>query len=202
MTNIRRYRLTHAGHLIDTGDVAGAGVLPGAHNILVPDFPHLPRFLNRLLSRHVVHVSRPAGQTMGSLRIRGLSPSDEERLDNPTGIDLNFDPFRRILYVRTNEQPTPGPAGVGNSQIDGYRFSPWSGRILRRVVSIQLDRKAGTAWGAEQTALDPILHRIYVSGLGNGEVRVFDSLTGAPVGVMTDPDLLFGLGIRVRRRGL
>ncbi|MEM9382665.1 MAG: hypothetical protein AAGB93_22115 [Planctomycetota bacterium] len=199
VTNVRRYRLTHDGRLIDTGEVAGADVLPGAHNVLVPSFPFLPRFVDAFVSRSVVHVSRPTGQTVGSLDLHGLAASDERTLVFPTGIDLNFDPLRRLLYVRSNEQGTPGPAGAGNGRIDVYGFRPFRGRFGGPILSIPLDRKAGTAFGSEQTAIDPLLRRVYVSGLGNGEVRVFDSLTGEAVGTITNPDFLFGLGIRVRR---
>jgi hypothetical protein len=137
---------------------------------------------------------------MTSLLTRQLIPTDAELLDYPTGIDLGFDNLRSIVYVRTIESPTSGPAGVGNSQIDGYFYNPMSGRFGPRVVSIPLDRRAGTAYGVEQTAVDAASRRVFVCGLAGGEVRVFDSLTGQQVGTITDPNFLFGLGVAVRRR--
>ncbi len=199
-TNVRRFRLDGTGHLHDTGDEAGISEVPGVQNVIVPSYPFLPPLLERLTARHVVQVSRPAGGTLGSLRNKGLDPNDEVALEYPSGIDVQFDPLRSIVYARTNEQDTFGGAGPGNARIDGYRFSPLTGRFGPRLVTIPLDRQAGTAFGVEQTAIDPVLRRIYVSGLAGGEIRVFDSLTGAQVGTVTDPDFLFGLGIRVRRR--
>ena len=199
-TNVRRLRIDAAGRLRDIGEVAGLATLPGVQDVIVPSYDFLPPFLEALTARHVVHVSRPAGGALGSLRARGLSAVDVVALADPSGIALNFDPFRSIVYARTNELPTFGGAGVGNARIDGYRFSPLTGRIGQHVVSIPLDRMAGTAFGVEQTAVDPVLRRIYVSGLAGGEVRVFDAVTGSQVGTSSDPDFLFGLGIEIRRR--
>jgi hypothetical protein len=121
-------------------------------------------------------------------------------LGNPTGIDMCFDPFRHILYVRSNELGVNGPAGVGNSRIDGWLFLPFLGCFGPQVMTVALERRAGTAFGVEQTAVDPASRRLFVSGLASGEVRVFDSLHGGQVGTITHPDLLWGVGINVKRR--
>ena len=200
-TNVRRFRIDRRGTLTDTGDVVGISALPGVQNLLVPNYPWLPGKINALLAQHTVHVSRPAGQTMGSLRTRGLTVAQSVTLDYPTGIDLCFDSLRSILYVRSNELGSSGGAGVGNSKIDGYLFLPFTGQFGERIVSIPLERRAGTAFGVEQTALDPLARRLFVSGLAGPEVRVFDSLTGARVGTISHPDFLWGVGINLRRRG-
>jgi hypothetical protein len=48
--------------------------------------------------------------------------------------------------------------------------------------------------------VDPLTRRLFVSGLANGEVRVFDSITGVQLTTITHPDLLWGVGISMRRR--
>lgn len=198
-SRVRRFTIAANGALVDTGETVGAPNIPGVQDLLVPSYPQLPAPVNAWLSRHVVHVSRPAGQTLGSLQLQGLAPVESVTLAYPTGIDLNFDPLRSIVYVRTIESPVSGPAGIGNSRIDGYLFNPFTGQFHRQMVTIPLDRRAGTAFGCEQTALDPVGRRLFVAGLASGEVRVFDSLSGAQVGSMTSPDLIWALGIAVRR---
>jgi hypothetical protein len=66
-------------------------------------------------------------------------------------------------------------------------------------MSVALERRAGTAFGVEQTAVDIGTGRLFVSGLASGEVRVFDALSGTQVGSITHPDLLWALGICIRR---
>jgi len=199
-SNVRRFKIDAQGQLTDTGDVAGIAVLPGVQNLLVPSFPFLPPIANAHISRQTVHVARPAGQVAGSLRTAGLSLSETVPLANPTGIDLCFDPWRAMLFVRTNELGVSGAAGVGNSRIDGFFFHPVTGQWSQPVVTIALERRAGTAFGVEQTAVDPVTRRLFVSGLANGEVRVFDSVLGTQVATITHPDFLWGVGINVRRR--
>lgn len=199
-TTVRRFTLDDCGTLVDTGESIGAPNIPGVQDMLVPQYPHLPVWISRQLSHHVVYCTRPAGQTLGTLQIAGLEPRDEVSLAFPTGIDLTFDPLRSIVYARTNEAGASGPAGVGNSRIDGYFFNPLNGCIQLHVFSISFDRRAGTAFGCEQTAVDPVLRKLFVSGLGNGEVRVYDSVTGVQRATITSPDLIFALGVAVRRR--
>ena len=198
-TNVRRFTIDATGTLVDTGELIGAPSIPGVQDLLVPSYPHLPAPVNAWLSRHVVHVSRPAGQTLGSLQLAGLAPIASLTLDYPTGIDLAFDPLRSMVFVRTIESPVSGPAGIGNARIDGFLFNPFTGQFHRRMVTIALERRAGTAFGCEQMALDPLGHRLFVAGLAGGEVRVFDSMSGAQVGSMTSPDLVWALGVAVRR---
>lgn len=198
-TVVRRFTLDN-GTLVDTGESIGTANIPGIQDLLVPQYPHLPAAVARMLSRNVVYCSRPAGQTLGTLRIAGLEPLDSIPLAFPTGIDLTFDWLRHIVYVRTNELGVSGPAGVGNARIDGYFLNPVTGSIQQHVCSIGLDRRAGTAFGCEQTAIDPVEQKLYVSGLAGGEVRVYDSLTGVHASTMTSPDLIWALGVAVRRR--
>jgi hypothetical protein len=198
-TVVRRFTLDN-GTLVDTGESVGTAGIPGIQDMLVPDYPHLPAAVGNRLSRHVIYCSRPAGQTLGTLRNEGLEPVDSIPLAFPTGIDLTFDWLRNVVYVRSNESGVSGPAGVGNSRIDGYFVNPVNGRIQKHVYSIEFDRRAGTAFGCEQTALDPVERRLYVSGIAGGEVRVYDSLNGEHVTTMTSPDLIWALGIAVRRR--
>jgi hypothetical protein len=198
-TNVRRFRIAANGSLVDTGEVVGIAQVPGVQDLLAPSYPHLPPLVNRFLSRHVVHVSRPAGQTLGTLRVQGLAPVDSKTLAYPTGIDLVFDPLRSLVYARTIESPASGPAGLGNSRIDAYLFNPFNGQLNGPLVTIGLERRPGTAFGCEQMAIDPLARRLFVAGLAGGEVRVFDSLTGAQVDTITSPDLIWPLGIAVRR---
>lgn len=199
-SRVRRFRIDRNGVLVDTGDVADVNTVPAVQNLLVPSYPQLPHFLDRLLARHTIYVGRPGYGTMGTLRTNGLRPVDTETLANPTGIDLCFDPYRSMVYVRTNELGANGGAGVGNSRIDGYPYSALTGRFGALAMTVSLERRAGTAFGVEQTAVDGRSRRLFVSGLAAGEVRVFDSVTGAAVGAITGPSLTWALGIAVRRR--
>jgi len=88
---------------------------------------------------------------------------------------------------------------VGNSRIDGYFLNPVTGCIQQHVFSISLERRAGTVFGCEQTAMDPILRKLFVSGLGNGEVRVYDTQTGVQTATITSPDVIWAIGVAVRR---
>lgn len=196
---VRRFTLNN-GTLVDTGETLGAPGVPGVQDMLVPTYPYLPAFLQTLVSRHVVYCSRPAGQTLGTLQIAGLHPVTSITTAFPTGIDLTFDSLRSIVYLRSNESGSSGPAGLGNTRIDGYFFNPFHGTLQQHVFSISLERRAGTAFGCEQTALDPVLRKLFVSGLANGEVRVFNSLTGVQTATITSPDLIWALGVAVRRR--
>jgi DNA-binding beta-propeller fold protein YncE len=198
-TTVRRFTLDDYGTLVDTGEALGAPNIPGVQDMLVPQYPFLPAVIEKFLSRHVVYCTRPAGQTLGTLRIAGLEPVAAVGLAYPTGIDLTFDPLRSIVYARTNEAGTSGPAGVGNSRIDGYFLNPITGCIQQHVFSISFERRAGTLFGCEQTALDPILRKLFVSGLGVGEVRVYDSLLGVQTATITSPDLIWPIGVAVRR---
>lgn len=197
-TDVRRFTIDANGQLTDTSESIGIAQIPGVHNLLIPTFPHLPTWARAYLSRSTVHVSRPAGGSFGSLCTKGLTVTQTMPLGNPTGIDACFDPLRHLLYVRSNELGVSSGAGVGNSRIDGYLFLPFFGAFGPPVMSVALDRRAGTAFGVEQTAVDPATRRLFVSGLANGEVRVFDSLSGIQVGSITHPDLLWGFGICIR----
>lgn len=195
---VRRFTLNN-GKLADTGDSIGSPSVPGVQDILVPSYPQLPAAIQNYLSRHAVYCSRPAGQTLATLRIAGLQPVSTIATAYPTGIDLTFDWMRSIVYLRSNESGVSGPAGPGNTRIDGYFLNPMNGNLQQHVFSITLDRRAGTAFGCEQTAIDPVTRKLFVSGLAGGEVRVFNSLTGVQTATITSPDLIWALGVAVRR---
>jgi hypothetical protein len=199
-TDVRRFTIDGNGQLTDTTESIGIAAVPGVQNLLIPTYPHLPARANAILSRSTVHVSRPAGGTFGSLQTQGLSVVESLPLGNPSGIDACFDAVHNVLYVRSNELGISSAAGVGNSRIDGYQFLPFLGTFGPAVMSVSLERRAGTAFGVEQTAVDPLTRRLFVSGLANGEVRVFDSITGVQLTTITHPDLLWGVGISMRRR--
>ncbi|HEX6813190.1 MAG TPA: hypothetical protein VF384_16320 [Planctomycetota bacterium] len=199
-TDVRRFTIDGSGQLTDTTDSVGIASVPGVQNLLIPAYPHLPARTNAILSQSTVHVSRPAGGTFGSLRTQGLSVVESHPLGNPSGIDACFDAIHHVLYVRSNELGISSAAGVGNSRIDGYYFLPFLGTFGPPVMSVSLERRAGTAFGVEQTAVDPGTRRLFVSGLANGEVRVFDSITAVQLTTITHPDLLWGVGIAVARR--
>lgn len=198
-TDVRRFRIDGNGQLTDTGESVGIVQVPGVHNLLIPSYPHLPARTNAFLSRTTVHVSRPAGGAFGSLFTQGLGVVQTMPLGNPTAIDACFDPYRHVLYVRSNELGVSSGAGAGNGRIDGYFYLPFLGTFGPPVMSVPLDRRAGTAFGVEQTAVDPCSRRLFVSGLANGEVRVFDSVSGVQLATITHPDLLWGLGVSIRR---
>jgi len=196
-SKLRRLKIDSAGNVTDTGESIPDSVAPDVHNVTGTGWPHPGGGHGPLFG---IYVSRGANFRVGSFRVDGLVPVQTVAPTGPFGIDVVLSRSSTWLYVRTNESPAPGPSGAGKGFIDAFKFNPGQGEFVRRVFTIELDRRAGTAFGAEQTALHPSGTKLYVSGLALPEIRVYHAKTGAFLRKITAPGIQVPTGICVVRR--
>lgn len=196
-TNIRRYRLDRHGVATDTFQVLPDAAAPDINNLVVTSRDDEGHHGRRSLVGF--GVSRRANQRVTSFHIDGLVPADMATLSGAFGIDMALSRNGQMLYVRGNVDAAPGPSGAGAGFVDAFRVNPESGRFRSLAFTIPLDRRTGTAFGVDQMALDPQGRKLYVAGLAQPEVRIFNARTGVQIGTLTSPGLGVPTGVAIAR---
>jgi hypothetical protein len=148
-----------------------------------------------------IYCSRRANQEIGTFEVDGMTLVDTAEPTGPFCIDMVLSKSNTWLYVRSKEETLPGPAGAGDAYIDAFELDPETGEIGELKFTIELDRKPGTAFGAEQMALNGSGTKLYVSGLGfGGGIRIYHAKTGRLLDTLDGsdfPGLLVPTGIAV-----
>jgi DNA-binding beta-propeller fold protein YncE len=172
-TTIRRLRIDAFGSLTDTGESIPNSQAPNVGNLIAATMG-----VGNLQMSMGIFLSRGGTPQIGAFSTCGLKIRSTQTGTGAFAVDGVVNRQGNRLFVRTNERPTPGPTGEGNAFIDVFRLHVLSGRIGLKKLTIPLDRIAGTLTGAHQMALHPKGKKLYVSGLGLPELRVFHSRSG------------------------
>ncbi|MBN2191337.1 MAG: hypothetical protein JW751_00855 [Polyangiaceae bacterium] len=172
-TTIRRLRLDRFGDLTDTGESIPNSEAHSVGNVLcaTKQFGGVEKSVGVFLCRRGV-------PQMGTLDLDGLRILATATGTGAFAVDGVLNAKDNFLYVRTNESPNTGPSGPGIAFIDVFHLDVLLGRIGPRRCTIPLDRRVATYFGGNQMALHPNGKKLYVSGLGLPELRVFHASSG------------------------
>lgn len=189
-TTIRRFTIDEDGMLTDTGELIEDDDAPDVNDVTCT-FPGGKRSLFGL------YTSRRANFELGSFEVDGMIPVDTVEPTGPFAIDLVVSHDSKWVYVRSNGSIAPGPSGAGDGFVDAFRFDRNTGEFKKLAFTIDLGRRTGTAFGAEQMAVNEEGNKLYVAGLRLPEVRVYNAKKGKLRHTIEGPGIVAPTGVAV-----